>query len=517
MKKLQYLLIPVLGALATVACKPTPRTALEEKQKTHQPPVDDHCVSSPVDQSSAAPKMEKSAGLLQINSTKQPFNHLRPWEKKDTEEGVYMGVYLGNGQVLTVGEAAADAIYVELSLPDQSRAVPARVVKLDNDLGLALLTVQHEKDVDLFNALPPHEIGTPMHVGTVAQLCSLSNGLIPIATPMVVEGVDASFMPLYTMRSRTPLPQDVDSGLPLLRDGKIVGLVTSCDRREQAVACINADLIRRFLLEDDDKAGVPTLGLSFADLDDPVFNRYLKLEPGQGGLYVSEVLPLSAAEAAGLRKGDVLVSVEGMPLDNIGRCKHPIYGPLEAPQVIRSLKPLGEKILLGISRGGEYREINVELNRDAVEKSPLPDEKPGSAPRYLMWGGLLFQPLTTDYLDELRGEANGLPLPFLKVKENIDKIIQEGRREIVALTLVIPTPATLGYDTLGYCVVEKVNDEKVQSFAHLAELLDAPTPDGITKMTINQPPYEIYLDRKVVEAANDVLRRRAIHQLRRMQ
>ena len=186
--------------------------------------------------------------------------------------------------------------------------------------------------------------------------------------------------------------------------------------------------------------------------------------------------------------------------------------------MIRSLKPLGEKLRMGISRNGEYREITVDLNRDNMEKSPIPEERANKAPRYIMWGGLLFQPLTENYLDELRGEGNGgLPLPFLKVKEKVKEIIKEGRREVVALTLVIPTTATLGYDSLGFCTVEKVNDKAVQSFARLAELLDEPTPDGITKISINHPPYEIYLDRKSVDAANDVLRRRSIHQLRRMQ
>lgn len=525
--KIHFILLPVVAALAVCSCKPTPRTALEERQKsqqTEETTASDRQVSDKVPSSAkgGTTELEKAehvkVGLLNVRSTRQAYNYIRPWEKQDTETEVCSGVYIGNGQVLTVGEVAQDAIYVELSLPDQSRTVPAKVVKFDEDLNLALLTVQHEKDADIFNSLPALEIGEPMRLGSVAMLRSLTDGLIPFATPMKVESAESSLVPIYTMRSGTPLPKDVDAGLPLLHGDKLVGLVMDCNREGQAVMCINAELIRRFLVEDAEHAGVPSLGLAFADLDDPVFNRYLKLEPRQGGLYVSKVAPLSAAEAAGIRDGDVLVSVEGMPLDNHGRCQHPIYGLLEVPGVIRSLKPLGEKLRMGISRNGEYREITVDLNRDNMEKSPIPEERANKAPRYIMWGGLLFQPLTENYLDELRGEGNGgLPLPFLKVKEKVKEIIKEGRREVVALTLVIPTPATLGYDSLGFCTVEKVNDKAVQSFARLAELLDEPTPDGITKISINHPPYEIYLDRKSVDAANDVLRRRSIHQLRRMQ
>ena len=81
---------------------------------------------------------------------------------------------------------------------------------------------------------------------------------------------------------------------------------------------------------------------------------------------------------------------------------------------------------------------------------------------------------------------------------------------------MIPTPATLGYDTLGFCRVTHVNGVEVRSFKHFADLLDTPTPDGTVSLSIDRAPYTIYLDRKVVEESNDALRRRVIHTLRRV-
>lgn len=515
----KIILIPLLSSALLIACKPTPRTAVENR-KEHatqpaEPPTQADQAAAPTEPPAAA----ATVALLDVRTTRQDFNRLRPWEKANPSTGQFKGVYLGSGRVLTVARAAQAATYVELSLPDQSRTVPARVVKWDDDLGLALLSVEHPEDAAIFEGLTPHTVGDPLSLGDKAELWTMIRGLTPTHVGVEVESVDEDAdesIPMLTLRAEKPL--DMSAGLPILKEGSVVALVDSYDGRGQTVSCINAEFINRFLDESTTSGnGVPVLGMQFAQLDDPVFNKYLKLDSEQGGIYVSEVLPNGAAQGAGIRKGDVVTSIEGMPLDKLGRSKHPLYGPLSAAYIIRSLKPVGQQIKLGISRDGEMQTISVPLNRDAVEKGLLNLEKPGVPPRYIMWGGLLFQPLSATYLNALSESAgNNLPLPFLEVKERIPELLAAGRKEIVALTLVIPTPATLGYDALGFSVVEKVNGRAVHSFAEFAEMLDDPTGDGLVELSLNRPPYTIYLDRQTVEASNDVIRRRAIPRLRQM-
>ncbi len=507
----------VAASMVIGACKPTPRTANDhshqQEKSAAQPNPEQHSVPTNVPSAS-----QKSAGLLRVDAVSRAYNPLRPWEMGEDQTSTSMGVYLGQGRVLTTAGKLPTATYVELSLPDKTQAVPARVQKVDADLGLALLTVQHEKDATLFDAVRAHEVGSPMQLGDVAQLHSLINDVTPVYAPVKAESANTQEMqvPLITMRALSPLPQALIQGLPVLKDGRIVGMVMSHRTSEQSLSVVNAELIQRFLLQAADAAGVPVLGGQFIALNDPVFRKYLKLDPKQGGLYVSKVEPMGALAAAGVRAGDVLVSVEGEELDAVGNCKHPIYGVINVSDMIRSLKPCGEKLTLGMMRHGEAYSATVALNRDAVEKTPLRREKAGTAPRYIMWGGLLFQPLTADYLNMLEQRAGSLPLSFVRVREGEKKLIEQGIQEPVALTFVVPTPATLGYDTLGFCRVTHVNGVEIQSFKHFADLLDAPTPDGTVSLAIDRAPYTIYLDRKVVEESNDALRRRAIHTLRRI-
>ncbi len=511
-------------AFSLGSCKPTPRTG------NHPKPTEEQAASRP---DSSAPSGHSAAdhlaavnqapasrevGLLYVDAVRQSFQILRPWEKDKPNRARAMGVYLGNGRVLTVDDVAKDATYVELSLPDETRRVPAKVLKRDEAMGLALLGVQHEKDADIFDTLKAHELGNALSLGSDATLHTLVNRIIPVQVPMVVESVDdGRSLPRLNMRVRGgTLPQDTSKGLPLLRDGRVAGLVMDRDSEDQTLSVLNAELLRRFLMEREGGTSVPVLGIHFAPLDDPTFRRYLKLPEDAGGLYVSDVLPLGAAEAAGLKKGDVVVSVDGVPIDSIGRCQHPIYGLIDANTMLRCLKPNGEKLCLGISREGKRSDISVELNRDAVEKGPVPEEKAGLPPRYILWGGLLFQPFSSTYRDTLSQRSNGLPIPFLQMKDRVKELIEQKRRDVVALTLIIPTSATLGYENLGFCIVEKVNGKPVQSFAQFADLLDTPTADGVVELSINRDPYTIYIDRRAAETSNDSLRRRAIPCLRRL-
>lgn len=515
-----HIILLALSGLLAISCKPTPRTAVGAP--SHKDSEQPAAAESPAEPAAApeqqpAPELE-APGVLEVAATRQDYNRLRPWEKEKAGGFRCKGVYLGEGRVLTVGRAARAATYIELSLPDHSRTVPARVLKYDDALDLALLTVEHAEDASIFSNLPVHEVGEPLTPGGSAELRALVQGITPVRVGVEVEGVDEdSDLPLLDMRSEKPLPSGTEPGMPILKDGRVVALVASVAAREQSLTCINAEFIHRFL-DESTAAGndVPVMGVVFSRLDDPVFSKYLKLNPEQGGIYVSDVLPSGSAYAAGVRAGDVLTSIAGLPLDKQGRGVHPLYGLISAQQLIRSLKPVGQQLRLGISRGGEQLEMDVALNRDAVEKNLLGVDKPGHAPRYIMWGGMLFQPLTQTYLDTLRSRAGSLPLPLLQLKERLHALSEEGRHELVGLTLVIPTAATLGYDGLGFCLVEKVNGKTVHSFAEFAELLDAPTEDGLVELSLNRAPYSIYLDRQAVEAANDVIRRRIIPRLRQM-
>lgn len=528
---IRTLTILSLLAVAFSSCKPTVRVVSKEGDgnPAEQPvadaasaPVEQPAVApqppavadtTPVPQEKPAPLPEISHSLMVVQATLQKYNALHPWEKDNPRKARALGVYMGEGRVLTVGRVVDSATYVELSLPDDSRMVPARVLRYDEELNLALLTVVHEKDASLFDTRTPLPLGEPMKRGEAATYAGLINGVEPVHVDLRAENVAGDKVPLMVLRAGRPLPDGQTTGAPVVRAGRLSGLGMGYNKQEHLLQVVNAELIQRFLTQE--KPGVPSLGLVLSQLDDPQFRKYLKLDSAANGLYISKVLPGSAAEAAGLAVGDVLTALEGMPLDNQGRCEHPRYGLLQASLLMHCLKDAGQEITFTISRAGETMQVNVCLNRDAVENALFRPQPRGRQPRYVMWGGLLFQPLTKELVEELRARSNGsLPLELQVLEHDQEAVKQEGYTEPVGLTYVLPTFATQGYDVLRCCHLRAVNGKAVSSFDVLPALLDEETENGLIKLEFNKAPYVVYVERAAVDAVNEQLRQSAIPCLR---
>lgn len=520
-----------LAGTLLCACKPTQRTAIarpqqqQQQQAPEQPEQSTEPQSQPTPAEQSAPEQPTPAEnpeqvLLVVNLTRQGYNLLTPWEKQPPSQRRVVGTYLGNGLVLTHSTALLNATYAELSLPDSTRTVPARVLRYDNDLGLGLLSVVHEADAAIFDSRTAYPLGSPLSRGDKAELWCTLNGTEPLRIPLQAQvGAEDAGMPRLSMQAEHAVPDTFAYGAPVMKDGKLVGMSAGYESNGRKLTIINAELLKRFLEQTESSPrGVPTLGLETATLDDPVFRRYLKLPEGSTGIYVSKVTPHSAAASAGICEGDVITAVEGMSVDNLGRCNLPLYGMSSVRVAMRYLKPLGQELNLTISRNGESKDIAVRLNKDARDKALFATEQPDAAPRYLVWGGLVFQPLTDTYRQNLKTQARGsLPVEFLELENRETELRERGYTELTALTLIIPTPTTLGYDALGFCLVEKVNGKEVHNFSEFVQALDEPTEDGSVELTLNKPPYNIYLDREAAEATNDALRRSSVPVLRRVE
>ncbi|MDO4221224.1 MAG: PDZ domain-containing protein [Akkermansia sp.] len=502
-------LLVLAGSLA-IGCKPTVRTADQNQKPAQQEQAAQQEPAAPQEQAA-----DPSNSLVDVNSTNQDYNILQPWEKETPGSNSTRGIYLGNNLVLCNGKAADAATYVELALPDGSRTVTAKVLRFDPDLRLALLTLEHEEDADFFADRTPMQVGEPLRIGDTAEFAGLIQGIKPVHAGLTVESADAPGMPRLNLHAERSLPDGAGMGCPVVKDGKLVAMSVSYRAQNQMLGCINAELISRFLNQKEN-AGVPMVGFSLIELKDPVFRKYLKIDdPKAGGLYVNKVEPSGAAAEAGMKEGDVLTAIEGIAIDNTGRCVHPVYGPLPATCLLNSYKPVGETLKLSLLRDGQPVEITLPLNRDAAEKSLVREMQPGERPRYIMWGGLLFQPVTDEFLQAIRERAqDSLPLSLAGIEENEDTYRKEGRRELVVLSLVVPTPATLGYDNARFNLVTKVNGKDVHDFAEFAKLIDEPTPNGLVSISLNKAPYEIYLSAQAVQGSNDLIRRQAIPRLR---
>jgi S1-C subfamily serine protease len=463
------------------------------------------------------------ASVVRVNTTQQPWDQGEPWQKRSPGKRRALGAVVAPGRVLTTAEMAADASYIELESPDGKRLAPARVVAVDYEANLALLGAESEGDASFFDGTTPLEIAARPKPGDELDVLQVEENGTPLVTGGAIQSIDvvSNFLPgqfFLTYEVKASMQSAASSfSLPVLRDGKLAGILTSYDSKDQISDVTATDIVARFIQEaaDGDYAGFPSLGISVSRTEDPNFRLWLKLPEDGGGLYVSNVRAGSAAAKAGLKKGDVILGIDGHDIDRLGYFDDPHYGRLYWSHLVRGAKASGDQVGLVIQRDGQAQEITAVLDRRDEGDQLVPAYTFGEAPAFLVKGGMIFQELTRPLMEAFGGEwESRAPLNLLDVLENPEKYESRGRR-IVFLSNVIPTPATVGYESLQSLIVTQVNGRDIRDMKSLIEAFDAVPADGLHAIQFDDQEFLIHLDEAVSTAVDEQLLQRGLPRLSR--
>ena len=437
-----------------------------------------------------------SNSLVRVNSTNQAFDFFRPWTKKAPFLRRGLGVVLQGGQILVTAELVGNRTYVELEKAGSAEKSPAEIVVVDYDCNLALL---RPTDSAFLKGAKPLSLDSGPSVGDKASILQLeSNGLIAdtpgVITTITVAGYPLDHLALLTYRISAPLQnRDGSFTIPAIRDGRLLGLLMRYDPRSQTADVISAPVISHFL--DDARLeaypGFPRAGLVFAATRDPQFRRYIGLQ--EDGVYITEIRPGSAAEKAGLRKGDVILAVGGKPLDPDGNYEEPGIGRIPFSHITNTLARVGDTVDFSILREGKRATIPVTLTSIRNEESISDAHEFDRQPRYLIVGGVVFRELSRPYLQEWGGNWMKDAPQRLVYLDAFQNELPPDRGKIVFLSQVFPTPNTLGYENLEHLVVTKVNGVPIKNLDDLAKAAKS-TKDGFLKIEFDEDPSFIYLD-----------------------
>ncbi|RYD50197.1 MAG: serine protease [Verrucomicrobiaceae bacterium] len=461
--------------------------------------------------------------VVRINTTQQSWDQAEPWQKNSPGKRRSLGAIVGNGLVLTTAEMAADATYIELESPDGKRLAPAKTVAVDYEANLALLGLTEDSNGKFFDGTKPLEIAAPPKPGDTLDILQVEENGSPLITSGGIQSIDvvSNFLPgqfFLTYEVKASMQSAASSfSLPVLREGKLAGLLTSYDSKDQLSDITATEIVARFVKEgaDGNYAGFPLLGISISRTEDPNFRLFLKLSEDGGGLYVSNVRVGGAAEKAGLKKGDVILSIDGHEIDRLGYFEDSHYGRLYWSHLVRGAKASGDKVDLVIQRDGQPQNLSAVLDRRDEVSQLVPAYAFGKAPNFLVKGGLIFQELTKPVLESFGNEwQSRAPLNLLDVYENPQKYESRGRR-IVFLSNVIPTPATVGYEPLQSMIVTKVNGKEIKDMKTLIEAFKTPAAEGLHSIEFDEEKFHVYLDESVSDTVDKQLLQRGLPKLSR--
>ncbi len=461
-----------------------------------------------------------TASLVQVAVTAQPSNIHSPWAALPPQRRTSLGALVGRDRVLVTAMLVADAVFVELQRPAEGLRITARVIARDYECNLALLAPVGDAD-EFLDGLQPLVLDDPARVGDAVVAWQIEADGSPHQTVGQIARIDVGSYPPYDRgllryRFQGSLETLGDMlSFPAVRGGRLTGLFLADTVENQAATILPAPLIRRFLedVERDAPQGFPHLGIVTERTTDVALRRHLGLGNDVGGAYVARVLHGSPAAAAELLPGDVILSVDGHPIDRRTYYDDPDFGPLAVTHWIAGRSVAGDRLRFEIWRDRQAHSIEVPVERRSVEREFIPSYRFDQPPRYVIHGGLLFTELTRPYLEGFR-RIQQAPVLLRHAMAHPEKYA-EGRERLVILPQIIPTQATVGYERVGQRPVEEVNGVAVGSIREVYEALKHPV-DGRHVIRLHGSPLPLYLDAEITERVNGELEARGVTPLRQL-
>jgi S1-C subfamily serine protease len=463
----------------------------------------------------------EAKGLLRVNTTIQTYSISQPWELTPPKRRRGLGAVLESGKILTTAEMAANSTYIELESADGTHTVPATVIAIDYETNLALLGPEEGANADWILKLGTLKTNGPVGIGAEVDIWQLEDNGDAVRTVGTVRSVDllstfASGHYFLSYEVKASMQSATSSyTLPITLNGNLLGILTSYNSKDQISDVVAPEIVKIFLddVKDGNYEGFPSLGIATVLTEDPNFRKWLGLKAEQGGLYVSRVLPGSGADESGLKKGDVILTVDGHPIDRRGYYKDKSYGRLFWSHLVRGSRKVGERLSLVILREGKEQTLEAVLRRPPPKL--IPSHMYDKAPPFLIKGGLVFQELTRSYLEAFGKEwQSRAPLNLLDALNNPEDY-EEGRDRLVFLSRVIRTPATIGYERVANLIVTEANGQKITDMNSLVTALKDPK-DGLHSIRIDDIPYVLYLDPQLSDSVDKTLLERGLPSLQRL-
>ena len=461
------------------------------------------------------PAVIRTDALVKVNATIQQYNPYLPWQKQSPGGRRGLGVVMPGQRVLVTAQMAADATYLELEMPDTEAKIPAKVVGIDYEANLALLAgAADEKRVEtFFTGLKPLDVETNVAKGDNLNIWQSDRVGDLIVTPLRVSKIMTS---AYVVEGSNYLVYECQGilrsegnsfTLPLVKGGKLAGLLLRYDQKNQVTTVLPGMIIEHFLKDvtDGNVEGFPSLGAQFQPTMDDQFRDYLGLKPDQGGMYVSAVVKGNTADKMGMKKGDIVLAMNGFEIDSRGDYLDPQFGRLNMSHIVRGRAYVGDSLEVKVLRDGKEETLKGKLIRKLPQDNLVVPYLFDRGPNYLVHGGLVFQELSKPYLEGFRENQNADVSRLSYLAEHPEEMEEQGRKKLVFLSMVLPTPSAQGYTNLGGNVINKINGKPILQLADAVEAFKSPN-DGVHTIELNDFPRFLYLDAAQSDKDNAAMR-----------
>ena len=444
--------------------------------------------------------------VIKIYTTQAAPDYFTPWRLLSPRQSSGSGSVIQGNKILTNAHVVANASYVQAQKHNDPRRYLAQVTFISHEADLALLTVE---EPGFFDNLTPLAFGTlPAALQEVSvygypiggKSLSITKGILSRVEQQVYAHAGAYLLAGQIDAAINP----GNSGGPVIVDGKIVGVVmqaSSGGRAENLGYFVPPSMITHVLTDAEDSIydGFPDLGFRTQNLDSPSAKTSYGLNTDQSGVLVIQVFDGSPASGI-LKKGDVILKIDEFDIAEDGSIKIANDQMTNFKHAI-DLHDIGDQVKIEYSRLGIRNTVTLDARPASRNYSLVPGEKFDEVPKYIIFGGVVFVPLTMNLIKRWGNDwSRSAPVSLLQARSDWSST---ERSELVVALQVLAADVNLGYHDWRNWVVEKINGEDIRNFQHFADKLKGNKNEHV--VFENKNGYQMIINRAEAISTEDAI------------
>ncbi|MEJ0000144.1 MAG: hypothetical protein WDO13_13825 [Verrucomicrobiota bacterium] len=448
--------------------------------------------------------------IIHIEATSKAYNYIQPWER--SEHKIFKsGVVIDGHQIITTADGLADATEIRFKKDGDGLFTFGRVAWIDYQANLAALTTDdalnaqlNPGEPDFWKGLQPAKLADPVPITGPVRLLRWRDDALEDRKGdierLTVENSALSFVSVPALKIDSNMA-GAGYGEAVVADNKLIGL--AYEQGGDAITAVPTSFILPIIKAEQAKTytGLGYFDFTWDTVENPLNLQYLGQTPPARGVIIKDT-GMKPGAASLVKPRDVLVSIDGFDLDTEGNYNDPQYKKLSLENLSSRGVFAGQTRKFKILRDGKEMDLTYTLPRAAFTDELLPEQSFDQAPEYVMAGGLVFVPLSENYLRSW-GPGWRQRAPFRLTYYDEDKVKPE-RPQRVILAEVLPNPANIGYEGLRNLVIDEVNGVKIKRIADILTALKTPQGDfDVFTFDPGQSIHQLVLDATDINQVNE--------------
>merc|ERR1711968_41763 len=412
-------------------------------------------------------------GVVQILVVKKKYLWKAAYRSALSEQISGSGFFIQNAEfgvstkndllVVTNAHVAKNAAQINILVPSLGQEpIPAKVVGLCSQRGIAILkVVDKEKLLETYKTKTGKTDIVRMSLGDSDEM-KRGARVMAVGYPLGLKSVKASMGIVSGYQQfKSALYLQITAPINPAKIASASGMSFSISSVQLKVMLDVLYQRRQFI--------VPYLGYGFS-IGTKLIQQYLAVDPKlkqSGGIYITKVHPNGLFKEAGVKKEDLLLSVDGANIDRFGQTWMPTMKDNINILGLLARKKIGSDLTLKVWRKSEGKLVTLTTKYDETPKFAVPFiyEPLLEKPKFQIFAGIVFMELVENLVETLL-DSN--------VKELIKFMSPEARmKPAVIIAGVLPgSLADLDGSVKPGLIVQKFNGKTVSSITDICSALN---------------------------------------------